>query len=260
MRPLLSFILQVLSSIIFILRIITFALTVDQLSKICNSKTPVFQICCPKAPKILFPGDPGTPGFKPDEDYEDLKELIVSDEDFCGSVQGGFDYKDPNEEDSVYNGNDYDYDDQDAGPSQRCTIFPGTDCRLASNCGPSDFNNSKPPAFCGVDKNSGENKLCCSGSEKEKVESPQKPQFTIQNRPWPCEDQTKECARWLESDPKVCNPDHITFGFMRFGCMKTCNICGEQVCFLCFYINRFFGSNPYKQTADSCILLLLGLH
>jgi len=34
---------------------------------------------------------------------------------------------------------------------------------------------------------------------------------------------------FVEVDPSSCLPHHSSFNFMKHGCMKSCNICGQKV-------------------------------
>lgn len=88
-----------------------------------------------------------------------------------------------------------------------------------------------PPAYCGLDDESGDDKLCCSDLDgKPAVTKPQPPKYPVSNpKRFECVDHTEECSRWAKSHPKSCSPEHDSYGFMRSACQKTCGRCGSDV-------------------------------
>ena len=57
---------------------------------------------------------------------------------------------------------------------------------------------------------------------------PQKPLFLNISQAYPCMDQTSHCKRWIETDPRSCDPPPVdsnsfsSYPFMREVCQETC--------------------------------------
>ena len=175
------------------------------------------KVCCPKTP-ILFPGDPGTPDYvapPEDEDYG-----FVADDDVCGNSI--FTY------DDSPNYFDYDAPPEPPKPEDACLAIPDSGCKRMTECSLQDFSNSTPPAFCGFDQESGEDKFCCQ-SKGPLFQTPQAPQFPLNGRARPCQDHTEVCSKWVKDHPESCSPDHSSYEFMRTACSKSCQKCTDCV-------------------------------
>ena len=93
-----------------------------------------------------------------------------------------------------------------------------------------DFTKAEPPASCGHDSTTGEDKVCCSAIRfREFTPTPQPPQFPKNSKPRPCMDHTTHCARWVRDYPERCNPGQPGYPFMREACQASCGRCKEKV-------------------------------
>ena len=167
------------------------------------------KVCCPKKP-ILFPGDYGTPDYEaPEEDYGFV-------EDVCGN--SFLDYK---------SDTDY-YYVEPPKPEDACKAIPESACKTMTECSLQDFSNSTPPAFCGFDQESGDDKFCCQ-SKGPLFKTPQAPQFPLNGQARPCQDHTEVCSKWVKDHPESCSPNHSSYEFMKTACSKSCQKCVDCV-------------------------------
>ena len=92
-----------------------------------------------------------------------------------------------------------------------------------------DFNNTKPPGYCGFD-DTGADKFCCldlDPSDKP-IKEPQQPLFQKDSEAYPCLDQTSYCKTWIKNNPESCTPMIINgfnqnrYPFMREVCQESC--------------------------------------
>ena len=94
----------------------------------------------------------------------------------------------------------------------------------------SDFNNTKPPGYCGFDQDTGADKFCCSDSDPSDtpIKEPQQPLFQKDSKAYPCSDQTSHCERWIETNGESCTPLYVggfnqnSYPFMREVCQESC--------------------------------------
>ena len=95
-----------------------------------------------------------------------------------------------------------------------------------------DFENNRPPASCGFDLSTGEDKFCCAAQdfESKKIIQPQDPLYTQKNgKAYPCIDFTTYCKQWADDYPQNCYPNYNNesdlmnrYPFMREVCQKSC--------------------------------------
>ena len=80
--------------------------------------------------------------------------------------------------------------------------------RLCFNIFSLDFESvDGPPKSCGFDEKNGEDYFCCSGSTGNPNFKMQPPKWTTaSNEPYPCQDSTTHCERWVENYPDSCYP------------------------------------------------------
>ena len=172
------------------------------------------KVCCPgTAP--LNPGDPGTADYVAPSDNEGLVQ------DVCGNSFITYD-----------NPDEYDYYGLDEPPEppkpEDACQANGSACKPITECSVQDFNNSTPPAFCGFDPNTGDDRFCCQ-SQGDLYQSPQAPLFPQQGQARPCQDHTEVCAKWVKEHPDSCTPSHPSYEFMRTSCQKSCQRCTDCV-------------------------------
>ena len=95
----------------------------------------------------------------------------------------------------------------------------------------SDFNNTKPPGYCGFDLDTGADKFCCSDLDprgSRLIKEPQQPLFQKDSEAYPCLDQTTNCEKWIETNPESCTPVYVdgfnnnSYPFMREVCQESC--------------------------------------
>ena len=95
----------------------------------------------------------------------------------------------------------------------------------------SDFNNTKPPGYCGFDLDTGADKFCCSDLDPRAsrlIKEPQQPLFQKDSEAYPCLDQTTNCEKWIETNPESCTPVYVdgfnnnSYPFMREVCQESC--------------------------------------
>ena len=103
----------------------------------------------------------------------------------------------------------------------------------------SDFNDTKPPGYCGFDLDTGADKFCCSDLDQndKPIKEPQQPLFQKDSKAYPCADQTLHCERWIETNPESCTPLYVdgfnggvrtprfnqnSYPFMREVCQESC--------------------------------------
>ena len=116
----------------------------------------------------------------------------------------------------------------------------------------SDFNTTKPPAYCGFDQNTGADKFCCSDSNPndKPIKEPQQPLFQKDSKAYPCLDQSSNCERWVKTNPKSCTPKYMdgfsrnSYRFMREVCQESCDKTVPN-----------FRSNKCKKVHNSLILI-----
>ncbi len=147
-------------------------------------------------------------------------------------------------------------------PEERCSKVNGTTCVTRSGCSKEgknyfsyitekhknwdvflDFSGGSPPVPCGWDKTTGEDQFCCTGPPED-IPRPE-PLFSrsvslktfvvfkinvfVGLRKYPCIDHSKECERFAKIAPESCtNPNDLGYLFMRYGCMGTCDRCGDE--------------------------------
>ena len=105
---------------------------------------------------------------------------------------------------------------------------------------PITFNKYHECMFCAIYQLcffyslEGNERFCCSENQDDgmKVDlTPQPPKFKQDNgKAYECNDHTSHCERWAKDFPDSCtNSSHKSFEFMRFSCMKSCDLCGKEV-------------------------------
>ena len=121
----------------------------------------------------------------------------------------------------------------------RCSTKVGTKCHPLSQCDQQSLSNPlEPPTYCGFNSQTGEDNFCCTGSTgAEFDEFSQPPIFVKPNgQSWQCEDQTEMCKKWVRDYPDSCNPGNDNYGFMKFACMESCQICKDQVIYTLLHL------------------------
>ena len=216
------------------------------LSRVFNIYTSFYsQVCCPKPITICIPGFPCGSSLKCESKTSKKRRVIrectecIPEKEICRTCDllNGKDQcytvSERPYECGHYDYDNIDYDDQISSDLQdRCSVE--TKCRPLSQCDQKSFTNPlKPPAYCGLNSQTGEDKFCCVGSGAVFDDLPQPPIFEKTNgQSWKCEDQTEMCKKWAKDHPDSCNPGNEHYEFMKFACMESCQICKDQVRYL----------------------------